>query len=95
MTTTDDAVSWFYEPGSTFKPVVVVAALQSGAVSPKTKINCEHGQFNYKGKTIKDHTGSGELNCDEILIKSSNIGAAKMSLLLKDSIYYDYVRRSS
>jgi len=82
-----------FEPGSTFKPVVAVAALQEGKITPKTKIFCENGAFNFKGKTIKDHNGSGELSFDEILMRSSNIGSAKMSLLLKDSVYYDYVCR--
>jgi cell division protein FtsI/penicillin-binding protein 2 len=82
-----------FEPGSTFKPVVAVAALQEGKITPKTKIFCENGAFNFKGKTVKDHNGSGELTFDEILMRSSNIGSAKMSLLLKDSVYYDYVRR--
>ena len=90
---TSEAISWFYEPGSTFKPVVAVAALDNGSIAPKTKINCENGQFNYKGKTIRDHTGSGDLTFDEILTRSSNIGAAKMALMLKDPVYYDYVRR--
>ena len=93
MTKTDDAVSWFYEPGSTFKPVVAIAALQTGAITPKTKINCENGAFKLEGKTIKDHYPSGELTYDEILMRSSNIGATKMAMLLKDPVYYDYVRR--
>jgi cell division protein FtsI/penicillin-binding protein 2 len=90
---TNDAVSWFYEPGSTFKPVVAVAALQTGAITPTTKINCGNGAFTVSGKTIKDHYPLGDLTFDEILIKSSNIGAAKMALLLKDPVYYDFVRR--
>ena len=93
MAKTDDAVSWFYEPGSTFKPVVAVAALQTGAITPKSKIDCENGVFKLNGKTIKDHYPSGELTYDEILIKSSNIGAAKMAMMLKDPLYYDFVRR--
>ena len=93
MAKTDDAMSWFYEPGSTFKPVVAVAALQTCAITPKSEINCENGQFNYMAKTIRDHKGFGDMTFDEILIKSSNIGAAKMALLLKDPVYYDYVRR--
>ena len=90
---TDDAVSWFYEPGSTFKPVVTVAALQEGRITPKTEINCENGSFPYCGKVIRDHEKYGNLTFEEILMKSSNIGSAKMSLLLKDSVYCDYVRR--
>jgi cell division protein FtsI/penicillin-binding protein 2 len=82
-----------YEPGSTFKPVVAIAALQEGAVTPKSKINCENGSFTFAGKTIKDHYPSSELTYDEILMRSSNIGATKMAMLLKDPVYYDYVRR--
>jgi cell division protein FtsI/penicillin-binding protein 2 len=82
-----------FEPGSTFKPVVVAAALEEGKITPKTKIFCENGAFNFKGKTIKDHVGSADLTFDEILAKSSNIGASKIALMLKDSVYYDYVRR--
>jgi cell division protein FtsI/penicillin-binding protein 2 len=81
------------EPGSTFKPVVVVAALEKGTVTPKTKIFCENGLFHYGGKSIKDHHASGDLTYDEILSKSSNIGAAKISLMLKDEDYYEYVCR--
>ena len=93
ITTTYDALSWFYEPGSTFKPVIVVAGLEKGVITPKTKINCENGSFTFAGKTIKDHYPSSELTYDEILMKSSNIGASKIALLVKDPVYYDYVRR--
>lgn len=88
-----EAISRFYEPGSAFKPVVVIAALDKGVITPKTKINCENGIFNICGKTIKDHYPSGELTFDEILAKSSNIGASKIALMLKDQDYYDYIRR--
>jgi len=88
-----NGVGQMFEPGSTFKPVVAVAALQEGKVTPTDKINCENGAFNFKGKTIKDHYHSGELTFDEILMRSSNIGSAKMGLMLKDPIFYDYIRR--
>jgi len=90
---TDDPVAWSYEPASTFKPVVAVAALNEGVMGRDEKINCEHGAFPYGGKVIKDHVKYGNLTFEEILMKSSNIGAAKMSLRLKDSVYYDYIRR--
>ena len=90
---TDDAVSWESEPGSTFKPVVVVAALQEGKITQNTEINCEQGAFPLGGKVIKDQGKYGNLTFEEILMRSSNIGAAKLSLLLKDSVYSDYVYR--
>jgi cell division protein FtsI/penicillin-binding protein 2 len=88
-----NASSVMFEPGSTFKPVVAVAALDKHVITPKTKINCENGAFTVAGKTIRDHHPSGELTFEEILQYSSNIGASKMALLLKDQDYYDYVRK--
>jgi len=85
--------SWvIFEPGSTFKPVVTVAALEKGVVSQKTKINCENGLIRYQQKFIKDHTPMGEATIQEILSKSSNIGAFKMALMLKDEDYYNVIQ---
>jgi cell division protein FtsI/penicillin-binding protein 2 len=81
-----------YEPGSVFKIVVASAALNEGIVSDKTRIYCENGLFHYGGKTIKDHHKASDLGLAEILQFSSNIGSAKMALMMKDQLYYDYVR---
>lgn len=86
------AISDIYEPGSVFKIVVTSAAYNEGIVDDKTRIFCENGCFSYGGKTIKDHHGSGDLSIPEILMKSSNIGAAKIALRMKDQMFYDYVR---
>jgi len=87
------AITDMYEPGSTFKIVVAAAALNDGIVDEKTRIFCENGHFSYGGKIIKDHHGNGDLSIQEILMKSSNIGSAKLSLRMGDQAYYDYVRR--
>jgi cell division protein FtsI/penicillin-binding protein 2 len=87
------AISDIYEPGSVFKIVVTSAAFNEGIVDDKTRIFCENGHFSYGGKVIKDHHGSGDLSIPEILMKSSNIGAAKVSLRMKDQMFYDYVRK--
>lgn len=81
-----------YEPGSVFKIVVASGALNEGIVSDRTKIFCENGLFHYGGKTVKDHHKAGDMSLAEILQYSSNIGSAKMSLMMKDQLYYDYVR---
>jgi cell division protein FtsI (penicillin-binding protein 3) len=81
-----------FEPGSTFKPFVVAAALDRGVITPKSKIYCEKGLFHIVGKTIKDHFPAGDLTYDEILSKSSNIGASKIALIMKDEDFYNSIR---
>ena len=82
-----------FEPTSTFKPVTAVAALDSGTITPETKIFCENGSFAHGGGIIKDSSPLGDLTFDEILAESSNIGASKMALTLDDEAYYDYLRK--
>lgn len=81
------------EPGSTFKIVVAAAALNERTVTEKTTIFCENGRFNYGGKILKDHHGYGQMNVHEILVKSSNIGSAKMAMMMGGDKYYEYVRK--
>ena len=81
------------EPGSTFKIVVASAALTERVISPKTLIYCENGAFSYGGRVLRDHHGYGQMNVHDILMKSSNIGSAKMALMMGDQKFYEYVRR--
>jgi len=68
------------EPGSTFKVVVVSGALDQRIVSLNTRIDCENGAFYYGGRTLHDHDPYGILTVEEIITKSSNIGAAKVGI---------------
>jgi cell division protein FtsI/penicillin-binding protein 2 len=81
------------EPGSTFKIVVASAALTERVVSQKSIIYCENGAFSYGGRILRDHHGYGQMSVHDILMKSSNIGSAKMALMLGDEKFYEYVRR--
>lgn len=81
------------EPGSVFKIVVSSGALNEGKVNEKSAIYCENGAFAYGGRILRDHHGYGALGVHDILVKSSNIGSAKMALMLGDSKFYEYVRR--
>ncbi len=80
------------EPGSTFKIVTASAALNDGKVRIDSSIFCENGVFNYGGRPLHDHHGYGALSVQDILIKSSNIGAAKLALMLGDEKLYQYIR---
>jgi len=87
------AVIDMVEPGSTFKIVVASGALNEGTVTQKTSIFCENGQFAYGGKILRDHHGYGSMSVHDILVKSSNIGSAKMAMMMGDEKFYEYVRR--
>src|SRR5438105_4252186 len=81
------------EPGSTFKIVTAAAALNEKKVRPDTTIFCENGRWNFGGRPLHDHKAYGELSVQDILVKSSNIGAAKLALSLGDQKFYEYIRR--
>ncbi len=87
------AIIDMYEPGSVFKIVGAAAALNEGLVDTNTLIFCENGRFKWGGRTLRDHHGYGSLSVSEILMKSSNIGSAKLAIQLGDQRFYEYVRR--
>src|SRR5258707_1093530 len=68
------------EPGSTFKIVIAAAALNERKVRPDTIIFCENGIWNFGGRPLHDHRAYADLSVQDILVKSSNIGAAKLAI---------------
>ncbi len=86
------AIAFNYEPGSTFKPMVVAAALNEGLVTPETLIDCENGVWHYLNRPLRDVRPNGMLSVTEVVAKSSNIGTAKIGLRLGDRALYRYLR---
>jgi cell division protein FtsI (penicillin-binding protein 3)/stage V sporulation protein D (sporulation-specific penicillin-binding protein) len=87
------AVINMVEPGSTFKIVTASAALNDHLVDLDTMIFCENGRFNFAGRILKDHGhGFADLSVTNILVHSSNIGAAKLAMKLGDQRFYEYIR---
>ena len=85
-------ISDCYEPGSTLKALLVAAALDTKQVKEADPIFCEHGAYRVGRHTIHDVHPYGELSVDGVLVKSSNIGAAKIGERLGKKRYYDYLR---
>src|SRR5438046_930138 len=81
------------EPGSTFKIVAAAAALNEHKMRPDSKVFCENGLWNFGGSALHDHRAFGYLSVREVLIKSSNIGAAKLALSVGEQKFYEYIRR--
>lgn len=86
------AITDLAEPGSTFKIVVVSGALNDRLVRLTDSFDCEHGHFFFAGRTLHDHESYGVLSVQDIITKSSNIGAAKIGIKLGAPRLYDYVR---
>jgi len=82
------AVSWMYEPGSTFKPFVVAGALQRGLLKREEEIDCGDGEVHLGGRLLHDTHPYGQLNVTDVLVKSSNIGMARIGgRLSKEQLY--------
>lgn len=92
-TTKNRAIIEMYEPGSTFKLVVIAAALNENAVKPESQFFCENGNFGYAGRNLRDVHPYGTLSVHDILVKSSNIGCAKVAMHIGADTFYDYIRR--
>src|SRR4026209_953409 len=80
------------EPGSTFKIVAAASALNERKLRLDSQLFCENGVWNYGGSALHDHRAFGYLSVRDILIKSSNIGAAKLALSIGDQKFYEYIR---
>ena len=87
------AICDMMEPGSTFKIVTAAAALNEHKFSLDSYIFCENGVWNYGGTPLHDHAAFRDLSVKDILVKSSNIGAAKLAISLGDQKFYEYIRR--
>lgn len=86
------AIGYTYEPGSTFKVGIIAAALNEGIITPDTIFNCENGKWLYQNKILRDYHPYGQLSVADILKKSSNIGAAKIGLMLGNERMDRYLR---
>ena len=86
------AIADAWDPGSTFKIVVVSGAYNDHTVVPTDLFDCEMGQFKYAGRTLHDHDRQGVLTVEQIITHSSNIGAAKVGIRMGETRLYDYIR---
>ena len=86
------AVGYNYEPGSIFKTLTVAAGINEGIIATNDVFDCEMGRWTYAGKPLKDFHPYGELDVTGILRKSSNIGAAKIAVMLGEARLERYLR---
>jgi penicillin-binding protein 2 len=61
-----------YPPGSTFKMVLAIAALESGTVTPSWRVSCS-GAFRFGNKTFKDLHVHGSVDMITAIQQSCNV----------------------
>ena len=91
----DHAVSFTYEPGSTFKAVTVAGALQDKLITPSTQFAVPSALQTPYGTVINDAEvhGDEDLTTAKILKVSSNIGADLIGQKLGADRFNYWVRR--
>lgn len=73
-----------FEPGSSFKPFVLAAALESGHVTPDTVIDTGPGLLTVAGRPLtEDPVRLGRISVTGVLAKSSNVGAGRIALAME------------
>ena len=84
------------EPGSTFKPFTVAAAIEGGYVKVDTAIFCHNGLYAGRGigviREYENH-GYGELTVAEIIARSSNIGSAKVAQKMGKEYFFGMIEK--
>lgn len=70
------------EPGSSFKPFVIAAALESGRFDAHSTVDTSPGLLRVRGGTVRDVRNNGVIDIATLLARSSNVGASKIALAL-------------
>ncbi len=86
----NNAVAALQEPGSTFKPVTVAAALEEGVARLDDPLDCTTFRMD-NGRTIKDISPYGRMTVEMALVKSSNPGLVRLGLKLGPEKLREYV----
>jgi cell division protein FtsI/penicillin-binding protein 2 len=82
------------EVGSVFKVITLATALDRGAVTLGQRIFCENGHWTYQHTALRDDDHHyGDLTVGDCLAKSSNIGFAKIGLLVGADALYNSILR--
>ena len=82
-----------FEPGSTMKPVSMLAALETGKWQVNSTVNTNPGSMMIGNHRISDTHNYGLLDMRGIIVKSSNVGIAKIALSLPYSTMPTFFKR--
>ena len=87
------AISDMIEPGSTFKMITAVAAIEQGVVKMDEVFSTpDSGVKVIYGQAMRDHDPLGTLDFSNVIKKSSNIATSEVAMRLKKDTFYQYTR---
>ncbi|MEM7250443.1 MAG: penicillin-binding protein 2 [Pseudomonadota bacterium] len=87
--TRNRAVTDVYEPGSTFKPLTVAAAMEVSELQPDSPIDTGRGLLRVGKHTVRDDPPHGLIDVRRVLELSSNVGASQIALGLEREAFWD------
>ncbi len=77
------AITDIFEPGSSIKPLIIAAALESGRYRANSIVDTAPGYVVIGPKKIEDPRNLGRISLTTVLSRSSNVGATKIALSLE------------
>jgi len=83
-----------FEPGSTLKPFAIAVALETGRVKSNTLMDTAGGSMRIGRAVIRDVRDKGNLTVSQVIQTSSNVGAAKIALMLSPKTFWEMLNRS-
>lgn len=88
-------ISFAYEPGSTFKPLIMAAALDEGLVAPDTKCTICAGPVEITGYEIKTWNNKYTPNSTmtDVIVHSDNTGMVFAGRLLGLDLMIEYIEK--
>ncbi len=74
------AVTDLFEPGSSVKPLIASAAIETKGYSQHSIVDTSPGYFKIGARTVKDKRNLGKIDLSTVIARSSNVGIAKVAL---------------
>lgn len=87
------AISDMFEPGSVFKVVTLIAAIESEQFKDDDQFFCENGRYKIPGTILHDWKPYGDLTFTEVFKNSSNIGVGKIAAQLGALRLYEQIKK--
>ncbi len=89
----NNSLSFLYYPGSTFKIILASSALLHNVCNFSETINCYNGVYSINNLKITDEHPFEQLSFRDVIVLSSNIGAARVGMRIGDNRFYNDLKK--